>query len=169
MRRSLLLVALLGASMIPCVAATDGPAGWFRAGDHPQNYTTGWDGSAVVSIVSKPDSSGVGFGTLMRQMDATEYRGMRVRFTATVRSEDVTGWAGLWMRVDRGSRTVAFDNMQSRAIRGTTRWKMYDVVLNVPADATKISFGTLVISRGSVWMENAHIEPVDNSVPTTAR
>ena len=170
MRYPLLLAALLGASLVPCVAATDGPpAGWFLAGDHPENYKTGTDGNGIAFLTSKADSSGLGFGTLMQQINAGEYQGMRVRFSATVRSENLTDRAGLWMRVDEGTKVVAFDNMYNRAIKGTTGWTTYEVVLEVPPNATTISFGTLVESRGGVWIQHAQLEEVGRDVPTTGR
>jgi hypothetical protein len=63
---------------------------------------------------------------------------------------------------------VGFDNMQNRAIRGTRQWKLYDVVLNVPPDATGISFGTLLAGPGEVWLNDLKFEVVGQDVPTTA-
>lgn len=48
--------------------------------------------------------------------------GGRVRFSATRRTCEVTGWAVLWLRVDAQAQTLAPDNMQHRALRGTTDW-----------------------------------------------
>ena len=168
MRRSLLLIALLVASLVPCVAATDGvPPGWHLAGTQPQNYRTGADANGTAFLASKADATGAGFGTLMQAVQADEYAGKRVRFRATVRSEDVTGWAGLWMRVDEGSKMVAFDNMQTRPIKGTTGWSTYEVVLNVPADATSISFGALLDSNGGIWLRSVEFGLVGSEVQTT--
>lgn len=168
MRRSLLLVALLGAALVPCVAATDGvPVGWLLAGNQPQSYSVGTDGGGIAFLKSKTDVKGTGFGTLMQTTQATEFAGKRIRFRATVRSEDLAGWAGLWMRVDQGAKTVAFDNMQTRPIKGTTGWTTYEVVLDVPTDATSISFGALLDSNGGIWLREAEFGPVGLDVPTT--
>ena len=167
MRRWLLLVALLGGSTVTCVAVTEGvPAGWSLAGNHPENYKTGTDGG-VTFLASKQDGNGAGFGTLMQSIHADEYIGKRVRFRATVRSEDVAARAGLWMRVDQGPKMVAFDNMQTRPIRGTTGWATYEVVLDVPVGATNISFGALVASNGGIWFRSVEFETVGLDVPTT--
>lgn len=168
MRNPLLLAALLGATLVPCVAATDGvPPGWFLAGSQPQSYRTGMDANGTAFLASKDGVKVTGFGTLMQSFQATDYAGKRVRFAAMVRSENVSDWAGLWMRVDEGMKPVAFDNMQSRAIKGTTGWTTYEVVLDVPADATKISFGALVSSNGGIWLREARFGPVGSDVPTT--
>jgi hypothetical protein len=69
---------------------------------------------------------------------------------AWVSSKDVGDWAGVWMRVDKEKTVVAFDYMQNRAIKGSQAWNLYDVVLDVPADATSISFGMLLTGSGQL-------------------
>jgi hypothetical protein len=148
------------------------PAGWFLAGSKPANYQTGVDKTMVEngqpsaylrSTVPVSD----GFGTLMQTIAATEYAGKRVRLRAWVRSQDLTGWAGIWMRADKGTTMVAFDNMQNRKIKGTQAWKECDVVLDIPTDATGIAFGILMSETGEVWMNDASFEVVGKDVPTT--
>ena len=168
MRRLLLLAGLLGASLVPCVAAMDGPpTGWLMAGSQPQNYKSGVDANGTAFLQSKSEANAKGFGTMMQTISADDYKGKRVRFSATVRSENLAGWAGLWMRVDQGAKTVSFDNMQTRSIKGTTDWTTYEVVLDVPKDATNISFGALVDSSGEIWLRGAEFVPVGAEVPTT--
>jgi hypothetical protein len=168
MHRALLLIAFLAASLAPSVALTDGPPfGWHLAGNHPENYSSGAEADGIAFLTSKTEATFVGFGTLMRSIPADDYAGKRVRFRASVRSEHLADWAGLWMRVDRGAKTVAFDNMQNRPIKGTSGWSTYQVVLDVPADATNISLGTLVSSSGEVWINRPSLEVVGHDVPTT--
>ena len=96
-------------------------------------------------------------------------RGRRVRFTGYVRTDLVEGFAGLWMRVDGAGvmEVLAFDNMASRKIEGVTPWTRYDVVLDVPAGASMIVLGVLMVGQGRVWFDDASLEPVDASVPST--
>lgn len=141
------------------------------AGDNPTNYRTGVDRgdmrgglpSAYLASLAK----GNGFGTLMQSINAVNYAGKRVRLQGWVKSEDIGDWAGLWMRVDKGRETVAFDNMQDRGIKGGQPWSIYDVVLDVPPDATCISFGILLTGVGEVWLSDLSLEVVDIGTPTT--
>jgi len=71
------------------------------------------------------------------------------------------------MRIDKGSEVVGFDNMQSRPLKGTADWQSFDVVLDVPKDATSISFGVLLTGSGSVWVSNASFETVGDDVALT--
>lgn len=49
------------------------------------------------------------------------FSGARIRLTGYLKTENITeGFAGLWMRVDGPNGALAFDNMQSRGVTGTT-------------------------------------------------
>ena len=148
------------------------PHGWFLAGNKPASYDSGIDtqssynGRASAYLKSK-ETHIEGFGTLMQSFGASHYLGKRVRFSAFVRAKDAQGWAGLWMRIDKEATQLAFDNMENRAIKGTTDWQKYDVVLDVPKDATGIYFGILLSGTGEVWISNATFEVVGSDVPTS--
>jgi hypothetical protein len=43
----------------------------------------------------------------------------------------------------RAGTKLGFDNMSDHAVKGTTDWKMYSVVLDVPDDAKNIFLGAL--------------------------
>jgi hypothetical protein len=168
---AVLLFACGGLAQAPA-AAQHAPEGWLLAGSKPASYRTGVDAQMVheglpsaylVSAVPEPD----GFGTLMQYISADNYAGKRIRLRASVRSEDVSHWAGLWMRVDKGEKAVAFDNMQKRSIKGTTQWRTYDVVLDVPASASGIGFGLLLDGPGQAWMSGVQFEVVGREVPVT--
>jgi len=71
------------------------------------------------------------------------------------------------MRVDQGESMIAFDNMQDRPIKGTTGWQRYDVVLDVPKDATGISFGILLAGTGEGWLNSTKFDVVEAETPVT--
>lgn len=75
------------------------------------------------------------------------------------------------MRVDGPApgRSLAFDNMQARPVKGTTDWLRYDVVLDVAAEATAIAFGVLLRGRGEGWVADVRFEEVGPEVPTTGQ
>jgi hypothetical protein len=163
----LMIVAASGVILFAAI-----PEGWMIAGSQPTKYdagvdtTTLYEGRRSAFLKSKEQVTG-GFGTLMQSFDATNYLGKRMRFSAAVKTVDVQSWAGLWMRVDKGSQTVEFDNMQTRPLKGTADWKKFDVVLDVPQDATGVFFGVLLDSAGAVWLSDVKFEVVGTEVPTT--
>jgi len=167
-----MLVAVLLLTGLVLVAQATLPRGWLLAGTKPSEYEVGVDvdqmyqGHATAFLKSKTLNAD-GFGTLMQSIKAEQYLGRKVRLSGLVKSEEVLGWAGLWMRVDKEKSPVAFDNMENRAIKGTTGWQRYDVVLDVPKDATAISFGILLAGSGVVWLNGTKFDVVDADVPVT--
>jgi hypothetical protein len=152
------------------------PPGWYLAGSRPADYECDVDVQALYnglpSAYLKAKKPVVdGFGTLMQDFRTGQYAGQRVRFSAFVKSESIQNWAGLWMRVDKVNgtdrKTVEFDNMQNRPIKGSTTWQRYEVVLDVPKEATGIFFGILLAGSGTVWLNGANFEIVGPNIPTT--
>lgn len=118
----------------------------------------------IKSVKDKID----GFGTLMNTMSSDAYLGKTIKMSCNVKSENVASWAGLWMRVDfYDTKVLAFDNMHPRAIKGTTDWTKYEVVLFVPTDATSISYGVLLDGTGQIWFDQVTLEIVDDATPET--
>ena len=146
-------------ALVPFVAAlfgfilvgADPPDGWSLAGNDRDAYEAGVaqdaDRSGAVATLSSTTPSPEGFGTLMQTVDAEAFRGKRVHMTAYVRTEGVSEWAGLWVRVDGAGSpapALAFDNMQDRPITGTSGWAPYSVVVDVPETAHAVAFGALL-------------------------
>ena len=73
----------------------------------------------------------------------------------------------LWFRVDRNREVVAFDNMQDRPIV-SDNFQSFDIVLDVPQDATSLAFGIFLIGTGSAWIDDATLEAVSEEISTTA-
>ena len=148
------------------------PRGWFLAGTKPADYEVAVDHeseySHYTSVVLHAKRATVdGFVTLMQQFRADDYRGKRLRLSGSLKAEGVQDWAGLWMRVNQGKLVVAFDNMHDRPVRGTRGWHDYEIVLEIPLEATDISFGVLLNGTGVVRMSHPRLETVPSYVPTT--
>lgn len=154
------------------LSSFDLPKGWFPAGSNPKSYEmginkgAGRDGNNCATIQSI-DKNIRGFGTLMQNASANKYLGKRVRMSGWVKTENVEKWVGLWLRVDKGNQSIAFDNMGERPIKGTTDWKKYEIVLDVAIDAEMLAYGTLIEGTGKVWFDDIQFEIVDNQTETT--
>jgi hypothetical protein len=78
----------------------------------------------------------------MQAIDATPFRGRRVRFRASVRVESAR--AQLWMRVDRAANNPGFfDNMMDRPIN-SAQWREYEIIGDVDEDATVLNIGMIL-------------------------
>ena len=196
--RSKLLLPLLLVVVAIATMSYDVPKGWQRGGD--RNYFVGTvpgagrTGKACATIKSMTCNSGYysgrrhrnyyrGYGEMIQNFDAGNYRGKRIRLSGYVRSEDVTGAAGLWMCVggssycDRHSTAYAHnycsmpcenaDNMENRRMVGTEDWTRCEIVVDVPDGASNISYGARLFGAGQIWFENLRIDVVGRNVKTT--
>ncbi len=178
--RSAMVLGMLGGAFATVSAsdvAAQPPTGWLEAGMNPTDYEMAVDakggrsGGPCAYVKARTPAART-FGTLMQMIDAGDYRGKRLRLSAWVRSAGVARWAGLWMRIDgpmsdRGPAMLGFDNMQNRPIAGTTDWKAYQVVLDVPQQAVTINFGILLEGAGQAWLDGVRFEAVGPEVPVT--
>ena len=104
----------------------------------------------------------------MQTIKAENYLGKRLRLSGYIKSEDVEGWSGMWMRIDgENYMQMGFDNMRNRPIKGTSDWKKYEIVLDIPPDSKSINYGVLLNGDGKVWFDDFKLEEVDDNVPVT--
>ncbi|WP_062047362.1 helix-turn-helix domain-containing protein [Bacillus sp. JCM 19034] len=148
--------------------------GWFLSGSNPFNYEMGIDhevvhqGKASGYLKSKTVLDSTEFATMMQAFKANQFVGKRIRLSCFIRTEDVSTYAGMWMRVDDTMDDVLqFDNMSNRPIKGTTNWNHYSIILDVPAQSAVISFGIILSGQGTVWADQFTFEEVNESIPTT--
>ncbi len=124
-----------------------------------------FEGSRAVSLSGPATRSPeYPFANVMRMIDATPYRGKRVRFSAAVRVESPGQGtkAQLWLRVDRGAnRGVGlFDNMRDRPIVSED-WGTYEITGVVDADAALINIGMMQFGPGAAWLDAVSFEIVE--------
>ena len=147
------------------------PKGWWAA--KTNEYQIGVDttnaekpAAFIESIVPVPKA----FIALNQTFSAKDYRGKRVRFKGNIKTSNVQKWAGFWLRADNAqSAIVAFDNMQSRGISGTSDWKPGEIVMDIPDDAEMLFLGLILDGAGKVWTNGLVFEIVDSSVPVTTQ
>jgi hypothetical protein len=104
------------------------PVGWFNSFGHVSGVSTEYginvslrsaDRTAgMCAVLSNTKASLDEFGSLMQRCPGGFLAGKTIRFEGELRSENVTGWAGLWLRADADARpNLFFDNM-SRPVVG---------------------------------------------------
>mgnify|MGYP006149153235 CR=1 FL=1 len=140
---------------------------WFKAGDSPESYISGIDDkefktgskSAYLQSVKK---SIKGFSTVMQTCNATSYLGKKIKITASIKTEKVKKWAGLWLRIDGETTetTLGFNNMSDRPIEGTTDWTEYSILMNVPETSKTLNFGALLNGNGKIWLNDVKFEVI---------
>jgi hypothetical protein len=116
-------------------------------------------------MVTAPQRAANAFGVATATFPVADARGKRAKFSGYIKTEAITrGYAGLWWRVDgpataAGRPTMlAFDNMMSRGVKGTTDWTKYEIDLPVDETATNINFGAIFPGDGTAWFDSFSVE-----------
>src|SRR5262249_20015886 len=107
-------------------------------------------GKHCVLVEGAPKTGNI-FGNVLQRIDATPYRGKKVRLRATVRAQ---GRAQLWMRADLANGDLGFfDNMDDRPITSGD-WREYTIEGEIEKDAAVLNFGMMLIGEGKAWLDD---------------
>lgn len=113
------------------------------------------DGARVIRIERGPDSpSQFSILSACVQMD---FAGKTIELSGRLRTKDVKGFAGLWLREDGDQKAIAFDNMMHRSLHGTTEWTEYSVTLPEKKQGQRLAFGVLLDGTGTTWVSDLEL------------
>jgi C-terminal processing protease CtpA/Prc len=133
------------------------PLGW--SGGPPGTLFADSDvthGGKWAARVERTATSGEGGSALTRGIPL-EVSGKRIELRGFLRTEDVSGWAGLWIRVDGETGMLAIDNMRARQLNGTTDWTEHSVSLPLNPAGRRLVFGALLNGTGKVWADDLQL------------
>ncbi len=116
---------------------------------------------AEIRWPQEPKAGANTFANLMQSIDATPWRGARIKVTAAVRvaSAENRQRAQMWFRVDCPNGIGAFDNMQDRPIV-STNWADYSITADVADDAKRLVLGLMTHQGATAWWDDIRIERV---------
>ncbi len=127
-------------------------------------------GRASLTIRALAGAAADDYNGARQFIDASAYRGQRVRVRAQLRGVNV-GQADLYMRVEGFAGDTAvrwfYDDMSNRPFTGTFEWKPAESVLDVPLESSRLTFGTLLVGGGQMWADDFTVEIVDASAEST--
>ena len=176
MRRLLLPVLCAAALTIPGHAQTalsrsDLEAKFSFEAEHRGTSPTGWGGGPPETIavdseivhggrwsvrLERDEKSPNGFSTITTALPL-DFAGKTIEWRGFLRSENVSGYFGLWMREDGDTPGLAFDNMQQRQLKGTHEWSEYSITLPIHPDAKQLYIGVLFAGTGKVWADDLQL------------
>lgn len=167
-----LLMLFINLSAAPSASAGPGaPSGWFVAGAKPNDYefgtehVEGSEGKQSAYIKAKPGATTDGFGTLMQRIKADNYIGQRLRVSARLKSDSVDQ-LHLWFRIDGAdNKPLRFNNTPDQPVSGTSDWKRYSIVFDVPPGSTSLNYGFFLLGgKGEGWADSFVVERVNKDV-----
>lgn len=139
--------------------------------DQPSPVPSGWDGGPRETLFVEEEVVHAGryagrivrdaeseseFSTLTKGIDVT-FSGSKLELRAYLKTEDVVGWAGLWLRQDGDSGMVGFKNHEDLDLHGTNDWTEYSLELDLSPQAEDVFFGALLFGTGRVWVDDVQL------------
>jgi C-terminal processing protease CtpA/Prc len=86
-----------------------------------------------------------------------DFTGKGIELHGFLRTKEVTGFAGLWLREDGESGVLEFDNMARKQIAGTRDWQEFSITLPLDAAAQQLYFGALLSGNGVAWADDLQL------------
>lgn len=173
MKRTLTLLAGMAPAFAAGAAGIEAPQGWGFVGQPNAGYGIQRDDSPFGQssvLIHAENRTGGSFGGIGQNISAAAFAGQRVQLTARIRTEDVNGWTGLWLRLDDGDgRVLLLDNMSDRGVYGTRPWLQQHIVVDVPAETRRIAFGAILSGTGKAWLDDFQLVVAPEAAPVTAQ
>ncbi|HET7569433.1 MAG TPA: S41 family peptidase [Gammaproteobacteria bacterium] len=132
------------------------PGGW--GGNLPGTLflsTTMHKGHRVL-ILRRGDKSALKFSSFASCVQS-DFSGKTITLKGWLRTNDVSKFAGLWVREDGDAGTLVLNNMHDQKLHGTTGWKEYSVSIPVKPQARHVVFGALLVGTGKVWVSHLQL------------
>lgn len=152
------------------------PDAWVLVGQDAADYRLRLDpevahsGSSSMRLEARGNRRRSQWAASVQLVDATAYRGKRMRLRGYLRADDVDS-GGLWVRVDgilEGKYAMlALDNSEDRRVEGTQDWETREIVVDIPPEGVTILIGAMLTGDGELWVDDLSFEAVAEDVPLT--
>ena len=144
------------------------PVGWFNSFGHVSGVSTDYridvvsrsahPGDGTCAVLEKAAAAPGEFGSLMQRCRGRFLAGRIIRLEGELRTDNVTGWAGLWFRADADVHPdLFFDNMSRRPVVGTTRWARYFIDAPLPENTDWLNYGIVLSGAGVLYADNLRL------------
>ena len=143
-------------------APKNAPLGWFAPVIHeylaqsvPEEPK---EGARCLKITRLEGPNSPDWYTALQAVDATPYRGKKVRVTVWVRTSGQVG-AGIWARADTKDAQGLLQSSLKRPINSAA-WTRAETEISVAEDSTVLTYGCLVGGDGTAWFDELKVEIV---------
>jgi hypothetical protein len=144
------------------------PDGWFQWGT--KDYLLRVDsvikhsGKYAVLIEPFEGTEKKSFGSVAYQVENVvnnkeKYAGKEIEVRAFIKMQDNDEPVGLLIRLDGNDaqKSLGFDNMMHKGIKGTRDWEQYRVKIPFPAGVKAIYIGVINSGSGKVWCDDFEV------------
>ena len=92
-----------------------------------------------------------------------EVAGNRMRISVRVKTEQLRGSTGLWLRIDGARGRLYIDRMRAEGASGTTDWTRYTFEAPVFPAASELELGVTASGAGTAWFDDVAIDGFDTA------
>ena len=155
------------------------PRGWELFSHTPAKYQgsrhskDAHGGRACGRLLAAGPTQARDWVSLFQKIQSHQFRGRTVTLSGYLKPTEVTGWAGIWLRVEDGDEEVLeFENSSKKPLRGTSEWQPYSIEVNIPENAEVLHFGVLLAGGGDIRVDDLSLtatgpsRPVKNIIST---
>jgi C-terminal processing protease CtpA/Prc len=145
------------------------PIGWFANPPGTVNVDNQVVHSGRWSVrFDRNAASETGFSVITRSIPV-DFAGGNIELRGYLRTKDVAGYAGLWMREDGDGQMLHLENMASQHVDGTREWTEYTITLPIDENAHQLFFGVLLAGTGTLWVDDLRLQvdgkPIAEAAP----
>jgi beta-lactamase regulating signal transducer with metallopeptidase domain len=135
------------------------------------NYAVGIDpvvqrNGVQCAYLQSSDIRPRGYGVLRQDVPGKPFRGKRIRFSGYLKTDGIREYTGLLVSL-MTPKTDSTWAMGKRPILGTTDWRRYEYVVDIPQDCNAIMLGVSIKGPGKVWASEFQFETVGTDVALT--
>jgi hypothetical protein len=100
------------------------------------------------------------FGAFEQSLSVAPHAGRKLRFSGWLKTDGANaGGAVLVMVAEHSSGGIVAHNfMAGSEVKGTRDWQRYSIVLSIPAYASGLRVGVMLLGAGTVWFDDAELE-----------
>ena len=109
------------------------------------------------SVRLQRDAQSSGTHSVIGRTLPVDFHGGVVELRGYLRLQDVSEFAGFWLRENADGQPLALENMKSQQLKGTHDWAQYRIELPINPAAQRVTFGVLVVGTGTLWADDLEL------------
>jgi C-terminal processing protease CtpA/Prc len=113
-------------------------------------------GAQAIRLEGRRSSTAESLTSISRSIPM-DFSGTSLELRGFLRTEDISGFAGLWIREDDDIPAFAVENMRAQKLPGATAWAQYSVSVPIRPEAHKVAIGVLVFGGGRIWADDLQL------------
>ncbi len=115
-------------------------------------------GQSSIQLQTPVGEQFVSFSQMIALPPSTSLR--KYRISGFLKRDSVSQYAGIWVNVFAGDKSLFFNNMGDRALNGTADWIEISNDFFVDETATKLQIGGLIVGKGTAWFDDFSLSEI---------